>query len=101
MMDEMENDIATVNEELRKWMEEHGIPIEERAEEEEEEKEEIKGKCEICMARDAKYKCIKCGKLVCPSCYWIMFGVCRECISEDVMKKWRERGKDFGIDWVK
>ncbi|OYT60443.1 hypothetical protein B6U81_04770 [Thermoplasmatales archaeon ex4484_30] len=92
----MENE--KINEELKKWMEEHGIPAERK---EETEEEEIKGKCEICMARDAKYKCIKCGKLVCPSCYWIMFGVCRECISEDIMKKWRERGKDLGIDWVK
>ena len=97
-MKKNENSMTT-DEELKKWMEEQGIPIEE--EEKEGKEEEIKGKCEICMARDAKYKCIKCGKFVCSSCYWIMFGVCRECISEDIIKKWRDRGKDFGIDWVK
>lgn len=93
-----DKNLKTTNEELRKWMEEHGIPIAERKEEKE---GEIKGKCVICMARNAKYKCIKCGKCVCPSCYWIMFGICRECVSEDVIKKWREQGKDFGIDLVK
>jgi hypothetical protein len=96
----MKNDekLKTMNEKLKKWMDEKGIPINER---EEEREKEVKGKCAICMAREAKYRCIKCGKYICPSCYWIMFGICRECISEDIIKKWREQGKDFGIDWVK
>ncbi len=86
-----------INEELKKWIEEHRDM--EMAEPEEAE-EEITGKCEICGARDAKYRCLRCGRVVCASCYWVMFGVCKECVSEDMVKKLKGE-KDFGIEKVK
>ncbi|MEA2054899.1 MAG: hypothetical protein U9O96_07350 [Candidatus Thermoplasmatota archaeon] len=95
----------SINEELRKWIEEHGGLEEMKAEMELEEKKagekkEITGECRICGARNAKYRCIRCEKEVCPSCYWIMFGICKECISEEMLKK-LERKKDLGINKIK
>ncbi len=92
----------SINEELRKWIEEHKDI--ETAEPDEgagdKRAKEITGRCEICGARDAKYRCLKCGRMVCPSCYWIMLGVCKKCVSSDMAKK-LEGHKDFGIDRIK
>ncbi|KAA0003407.1 MAG: hypothetical protein DRN33_01130 [Thermoplasmata archaeon] len=95
-------DEESMNEDLKKWIEEHrdmGILEEVEAEEEEKKQEEVTGRCEICGVREAKYRCIKCGRAVCPSCYFVMFGLCRDCISEDVVKKLDK--KDFGIDEIR
>jgi len=94
-----------INEELKKWIEEHrdmemAEPEEVEAGGGKEAEEEITGKCEICGARDAKYRCLRCGRVVCASCYWVMFGVCKECVSEDMVKKLKGE-KDFGIEKVK
>ncbi len=90
-----------INEELKKWIEEHRDMevAEPEAEEDDKRKKEITGKCEICGARDAKYRCLKCGRAVCPSCYLIMFGVCKECASDDMIKKMS--AKKSGIDRIK
>jgi len=80
-------EIEEVNEELKKWMEEHGI----KEEKKDDEKEIIEGKCEICEIRDAKYRCIRCGKVACLSCFWTMLGICKECITEQMMKEWKEQ----------
>ena len=77
-----------MNEELKKWMKEHGIDVEKIKEEKE---EKIEGKCMICFSKDAEHKCINCGKFVCLSCFWKMLGICKECITEGMMKKWKEK----------
>jgi len=90
----------SMNEELKKWIEEHkDMGILEAEEENGKTSEEVTGRCEICGVRDAKYRCIKCGRAVCPSCYFVMFGLCRDCISEDMVKKLDK--KDFGIDEIR
>jgi len=90
-----------INEELKKWIEEHGdMETAEPEEEADQRAEEVTGKCEICRARDAKYRCLRCGRAVCSSCYWVMFGVCKECVSEDMVKKLKGK-KDFGIEKIK
>ncbi len=79
--------LEEMNKELIEWAKEHGIEIEERKEEE----EKIEGKCEICEVRDAKYKCIECGKLACSACFWTMLGICKECVTERQMKEWKDK----------
>jgi len=57
----------------------------------EEEEEEIKGVCEICGVREAKYKCIRCGRKVCSDDIWIMLGICKLCLPEAQYKEWKKR----------
>ncbi len=78
--------IGEMNEDLKKWMEEHGVEEAER----EEEEEKIEGKCQICEAREAKYRCIRCGKIACSTCFWTMLGICKECLPEEKMKEIKE-----------
>lgn len=78
--------LEEMNKELREWMMEHKVDVKEK----EEEEEEIEGDCEICERKEAKYKCIRCGKKVCISCYWTMLGICKECISEEKMRELKE-----------
>ncbi|MCD6447719.1 MAG: hypothetical protein J7L58_01565 [Thermoplasmata archaeon] len=80
--------LEEMNKELREWMEEQGIKIEKEGKEEE---EKIEGKCEICEIREAKYRCIRCGKIACMSCFWSMLGICKECITEKQMKELKEQ----------
>lgn len=75
--------LEEMNKELIEWAKEHGIKIEK----EEKKEEKIEGICEICCIRDAKYKCIECGKIACSSCFWTMLGICKECVSEEQMKE--------------
>ena len=77
--------MVKLNKELEEWIKENKIKIEEK-----EEYEEISGKCEICGIREARYKCIKCGKKVCVDDFWIMLGICKICLPEAEMEKWRK-----------
>jgi len=79
--------IGEMNEDLKKWMEEHGVEMEEK----EEEEEEIEGTCEICEVREAKHRCIRCGKIACNSCFWTMLGICKECLPEEKLKEIKEQ----------
>ncbi|MCD6512328.1 MAG: zinc finger HIT domain-containing protein [Thermoplasmata archaeon] len=49
--------------------------------------------CEICGIREAKYRCIRCGRKVCSSDYWTMLGICKLCLPEEEMKK-KMKGKE-------
>ena len=73
-----------MNEDLKQWLEEHKPEIEKK----EEDSSSIYGKCERCEFRDAKYKCIKCEKLFCLSCFWTMIGMCKDCMTEEQMKEY-------------
>lgn len=33
--------------------------------------------------RDAKYHCKQCGRGACAQHFWVMFGLCRECATQD------------------
>jgi len=58
--------------------------------EKESKEEEIDGMCEICGIREAKHVCIKCGRKVCSADFWTMLGICKLCLPEAEMKKWRK-----------
>ncbi|MGC9554573.1 MAG: hypothetical protein ACP5EK_04610 [Thermoplasmatota archaeon] len=90
----------SMNDELRQWLAEHG-ELRDARETEEPHEEPVSGKCTICEARQAKYRCLKCGAAVCPSCYWVLLGLCDRCVSPEVRKRIREARKDYGIDRIK
>lgn len=48
-------------------------------------------KCDICEAREAKYKCIRCGRNVCADDFWIMLGLCKICVPEEEYKEWKKK----------
>ena len=90
-----------MNKELREWLIEHGCPEGTMNHESEDPVQPISGKCNICEARMAKYRCMKCGKSICSTCYWVMFGLCEQCISPEMMKKIRNSKRNYGIDHIK
>ena len=75
-----------MNKDLQDWLEEHGVEIEKRNTVE----DAVAGTCEVCEARKAKHRCIRCGKKACLTCYWIMLGICKECVTEEKMKELKE-----------
>jgi hypothetical protein len=93
-------DEEAMEDELQQWMKEHRDSLEIQ-EVEESHEQPVSGKCTICEVRDAKYRCLKCGKAVCSSCYVVMFGLCERCISPAILKKIRDSKKDYGIDRIK
>ncbi|MCD6171785.1 MAG: hypothetical protein J7J36_05175 [Thermoplasmata archaeon] len=74
-----------MNKALEEWAKEHDVKIEKDSKE-----EEIDGMCEICGIREAKHVCIKCGRKVCSADFWTMLGICKLCLPEAEMKKWRK-----------
>jgi len=42
--------------------------------------------CDICGREADLRKCIVCGKSACPNHYYIMLGVCSDCVREDLPK---------------
>lgn len=97
--------LASMNKELELWIKE----MEEKKKLKETVKEskkrwKPKGKCEICKARDAKFVCIKCNRVVCTSCYFNIVGLCQKCISKDVVEQWKQKNPDWediiGIEWI-
>ena len=92
-----------LNKELQDWIKEaHKVPNKES--EESCVKKEPKGQCEICGNNISKFICLKCEKSVCPSCYFKLIGICKECINQEVMDKWEGKTPDWeqilGVQWV-
>ena len=62
------------------------------------------GACAICNERDATAVCIQCGNGVCATDHWVMFGLCRACLTPDEVKRAREPKNgpppSLGIKWV-
>ena len=64
----------------------------------------VTGKCHICGEKEAKARCIKCGRPVCSECYFHLITVCRKCVSKDVVEKWEQKKPDWektlGVEWI-
>ncbi len=89
-----------INEELRQWLEEHGNEISDVEEAEERYAADVSGRCAICKARPAKYRCVRCGRAICPSCFLVLYGLCRDCASPEA-RKLKNGEKDYGVDIIK
>lgn len=104
--DMLSNDNGSMNEELRKWVEEAkndvNIPVEKQ--ESPETSQKPSGKCNVCGEKNAKFICLKCKKSVCSSCYFKIIGVCKKCIPKDIVEKWEAKQPDWekvlGVEWV-
>jgi ribosomal protein S14 len=64
----------------------------------------IQGRCALCGQHEATAACVHCGARVCGGDHWVMFGLCRACLTEDEMRaarapKARPR-PDLGIKWI-
>ena len=100
-------EIASMNEELLRWIEEterKGVLPEKIREASEKSREKPLGKCQVCGKRDAKAVCIKCGRKVCLSCYFNLVGLCEKCLSKSTVEKWKSSRPDWekvlGVEWV-
>ena len=98
--------VAKMNKELELWIKETEkkgelTKIIEKANEK---KIEPMGKCEICGKRDAKFVCIKCHRKVCSSCYFSILGLCKKCISKEVVEKWKQDHPNWknvlDVEWI-
>jgi len=94
---------SSMNEELRKWIEESKDEIK-KTKKKSKSNKKPKGKCEICGEKTATSICLKCGKSVCSSCYFKIIGVCKKCIPSEVASKWDgsrpDWEKELGVEWV-
>ena len=97
---------TSMNEELRKWLKETKEEIKKITEVEKisKDEKEPEGICQICSKNKAKSVCLKCGRSICPSCYFNILGICKKCIPEEYVEKWEERTPDWekvlGVEWV-
>lgn len=89
-------DLGAENSALGKWAEGLGgdkvdsfRDVAERAEDE----------CHLCTAVGRK-TCEQCGKKACASHFWVMFGLCRSCATEDRVKAWHKDAKPESKNWL-
>jgi len=91
--------LAPMNNELQKWLLENKVGLEEKISLKMQ--KEIMGKCTICRHRKARYRCIKCNREVCAEHYWILYGLCKKCVSTSTVEQWRDEEKRLGIDIIR
>ena len=95
---------VSMNEALREWINESKEEIRLTQKRRKKSKKKPSGKCSICGKNDAVAFCLKCNKPVCSSCYFKIIGICKNCITEDVARKWAgsrpDWEKELGIEWV-
>ena len=98
----MKKNTESMNEELRKWLEEskNHISVTKRKNK----KKKPSGKCQICGEKKADFICIKCEKPICKSCYFKIIGVCKKCVPPEIAGKWEgsqpDWEKELGVEWV-
>ena len=97
----LKKDDTLMNEELQEWIKETRDEIKEITKVEKTSKKDEKkpiGTCQICCENKAKSVCLKCGKSVCPSCYFNILGICKKCVPEKYVENGRKEnliGKRF------
>lgn len=55
--------------------------------------------CHLCTAK-GRNLCQQCGQRACASHFWVMFGLCRSCASEDGVKSWHREGRPEDVNWL-
>lgn len=93
-----------MNKDLEKWVHETKQKPTKKTKAKRIDPREPRGLCSICMEHEAKFICLKCNNQVCPSCYFQMIGMCKNCIQKDTAEKWKGEQPDWekvlGIQWV-
>ena len=95
---------ASMNEELRRWMEETKNEIINKEKSKNSAKKKPSGMCQLCGERSSEFICLKCEKSVCKSCYFKIIGVCKKCVPKEIAGKWDGSRPDWekklGVRWV-
>jgi len=64
----------------------------------------VRGVCHICGEKDAKFRCMQCHTPVCDECFFHLVGLCKNCVSKPVAKKWKKQKpnweKKLGVEWI-
>jgi hypothetical protein len=93
----------SMNEELKKWMDESRDEIK-KSKTKKDKCRTPSGKCHICGEKTAEAVCLKCDKSVCKSCYFKIIQVCKKCVPHEIAGKWDgshpDWEKELGVDWV-
>jgi len=93
----------TGNSELQKWLEEQHPDLT-KLKKDSAKSKKPRGKCNVCGKAAAKFICLKCEKPVCPTCYFNIIGVCKNCVPEETVRKWKEENpnweKILGVEWI-
>ena len=55
--------------------------------------------CHLCTAR-GRNVCQQCSRKACASHFWVMFGLCRSCASEEGVKAWHKEKKAEDTNWL-
>ncbi len=61
------------------------------------------GPCRLCQERPSAHRCVACDRDACREDYWVMLGLCRECLTEEELAEARHREKtppELDIKWV-
>jgi hypothetical protein len=97
----------SMNKELQEWLKETKKEINDIKEINKTSKIDEKkpsGFCKLCGNNIAKFNCLKCGKSVCPSCYFNILGICKKCVPEEYVEKWEAKKPDWekilGVEWL-
>jgi len=99
-----QNADESMNEELKKWLQETKSDIKTSEKTQGFSKEKPEGMCELCGEKKSQSVCLKCGKSVCSSCNFKLISVCKKCVPQDVSGKWdgsrTDWEKKLGLKWV-
>ena len=97
------NNAVSMNEELRKWLQESKDAIK-ISKEQKNNLKKPSGKCQVCGEKTATGVCLKCARSVCKSCYFKIIGICKKCVPKDIASKWDgshpDWEKQLGVEWV-
>ena len=93
----------TMNEELKEWVKETHARVKEK-QDQQHNLPAPTGICTICEDNKAKYICQRCKKSVCPSCYFQLVGLCKNCVEKETADKWQGKKPDWekilDVQWV-
>jgi len=98
------NPDESMNKELMEWAEDIKQTLQIQKEDSPHADKKPEGNCAVCGEHKAKFVCLKCGKSVCPSCYFKIIGICKKCVPKETTEKWEGKHpdweKELGVEWV-
>ncbi len=60
-----------------------------------------KDTCGMCGQRRPQYQCVQCKRPTCAADYWVMLALCRDCASEERVRRFRTgTGRAEGQNWL-
>jgi hypothetical protein len=97
------NNETSMNEELRKWLNESKDTIK-TSKKEDKKSKKPSGKCQVCGEKNATTICLKCKRSVCKTCYFKLIGICKKCVPKEIASKWDGSNPDWekqlGVQWI-